>query len=174
MFFQTVPIRSQTIKIKKSSLVFSESITFSEPVDYTDKIAPMIRLFDLPQFNSETYLKKLEKANILKKQGSDYWFIVPIQEDFGDAVCYVLFDSTLFWFGGYKPFAWSKDGKNKREAEIVVWVQYLITPGKGIVEAYSNILDLTGITHIDMKTFYANLKGAHLPFEERKKPKVKK
>jgi hypothetical protein len=79
----------------------------------------------------------------------------------------------LYWFGGQKPFAWSKNGQDKREPQVIVWAEYVITPGVGIVQANSNIIDYTGSTHIDMKDFYGNLKGGHLPFDDRKKPKKK-
>jgi hypothetical protein len=118
-------------------------------------------------------LESLHKDGILAKSGigNKYWFRVPLQEDFGkDATCYILFDSTLFWFGGFKPFAWSKDGRDKKEPEVIVWAEYEITPGKGISKVNSNILDNTGNTYIDMKEFYSNLKGAHLEFKDRNKP----
>lgn len=154
--------------------MFYESITVHEPVDHTTQINNMLKLFDLPQFNCKSTLEAFANANILKRRAGKYWFVVPLQEDFGkDAVCYMIYDSSLFWFGGFKLFAWSKDGKNKREAEVIVWAEYEITPNIGYTLTNSDILDNTGLTNIDMKDFYANLDGAHLSFERRKKPKVK-
>lgn len=164
----SLTVQAQT---KNQSVKFYESITFTQPVDYTTRITPLLKLFDLDGYNSESYLESLSKQNILKKQNGKYWFRIPLQEDFGDQVCYMLFDTTLYWFGGFKPFAWSKDGKDKREAEIVVWAEYEITPGKGYSKANSGLLDNTGITNIDMKDFYGLLNGAHLSFDKRKKPK---
>lgn len=176
LFFQILPLKSQTIKTKNlKKISFYESITFVDPVDYSTQISGMLRLFDLPGYNSEEYLETLRKQKILKKQAGKYWFRIPIQEDFGkDAVCYMIFDSTLWWFGGFKPFAWSKDGKNKREPKITVWAEYVITPDKGFTLANSNILDYTGYANVDMSSFYGNLNGAHLSFDKRKKPKPKR
>ncbi len=175
---QVTSISAQVkIKTEKIKNKFYGSITLSGPVDHTSQINGMLKLFDLPQFNNEAVLKALEKANILKKQspGDGYWFRVPLQEDFGsDAVCYMIYDSSLFWFGGFKLFAWDKTGKNKKEPEGIVWAEYVITPNVGITEANSNLLDNHGLTNIDMKDFYANLDGANLSFERRKKPKGKK
>lgn len=143
-------------------------------MDHTTQINNMLRLFDLPGYNSEAYLESLRKQNILKKDGKDYWFRIPLQEDFGkDAVCYMIFDSTLWWFGGFKLFAWSKDGKDKKEPEGIVWAEYRITPNVGYSLSNSNIIDNTGNTHVDMKDWYGNLNGAHLSFDKRKKPKLK-
>lgn len=83
----------------------------------------------------------------------------------------MIFDSTLWWFGGFKLFGWSKDDKNKREPQGIVWAEYEITPGKGFTMAISNLLDNTGLTSIDMASWYGNLNGAHLSFDKRVKPK---
>lgn len=163
-------VKVKTEKIKNR---FYGSITVSGPVDHTTQIDGMLKLFDLPLFNNEATLKVFEKAGILKKQviGNGYWFRVPLQEDFGkDAVCYMIYDSSLFWFGGFKLFAWSKDGKNKKEPEGIVWAEYTITPNVGYTLSNSNLLDNTGLTNIDMKDFYGNLDGANLSFDKRKKP----
>ncbi len=162
------------VKTKKIKNKFYESITLSGPIDHTTQIDAVLRLFDLPQFNCESVLKEMAKAKILKKDGQDYWFRIPLQEDFGkDAVCYMIYDSSLFWFGGFKLFAWDKTGQNKKEPEGIVWAEYRITPNVGYTLSNSNIIDNVGNTHIDMKNFYANLDGAHLPFERREKPKKK-
>lgn len=169
-----MPTNAQKIKKIKGSK-FYESITLSGPVDHTTQIDAMLKLFDLPQYNNEVVLNELFKQKILKKQGQNYWFRVPLQEDFGDdAVCYMIFDSSLFWFGGFKLFAWDKQGINKKEPQGIVWAEYTITPNVGYSLSNSNILDNTGNAHVDMKSFYSNLKGAHLAFEDRKKPKKPK
>ncbi len=151
---------------------FYESITFTEPQDYTAQIDGMLKLFDTQLFNNKASLESLRKQKILKKTSGDrYWFRIALQEDFGDMPCYMIFDETLFWFGGFKLFAWSKNGKNKREPGVIVWAEYVITPGEGFTQSISNVLDNTGNTHIDMKNWYGNLDGAHLSFDKRKKPK---
>lgn len=172
LFFQILPLQSQTVKQKTKSSVFYESITLTQPVDNATQINAMLRLFDLDGYNSVEYLESLRKQKILKKQAGKYWFRIPLQEYFGaDTKCYMIFDSTLFWFGGFKLFAWDKTGQNKREPEVIVWAEYEITPGKGFTMSISNLLDNTGLTSIDMASWYGNLNGAHLAFENRKKPK---
>ncbi|KKL70876.1 hypothetical protein LCGC14_2100580, partial [marine sediment metagenome] len=135
------------------------------------RIIPLLNLFNMDGYNSESFLEGLRKQKILKKQAGKYWFWIPLQEDFGDQICYMIYDTTLFWFGGYKPFAWSKNGRDKREPQIIVWAEYIITPGIGITKANSNILDYTDHTNVDLKSFYSGLNGAHIAFEKRKKPK---
>ena len=173
MLILPMSTNAQTIKTKKAkSSKFYESITLSGPVDNTTQINAMLRLFDLPGYNSVEYLESLRKQKILKRQAGKYWFRIALQEDFGsDTKCYMIFDSTLFWFGGFKLFAWDKTGENKREPQGIVWAEYEITPGKGFTMAISNLLDNTGLTHIDMKSWYGNLNGAHLSFDKRTKPK---